>query len=110
MAEIKPALCMGDGADAISNGFERVHSTSPRAMCYAHVLGNVKGYFGCASKNKDRLAIKEAFLDDVRSIHSAWTVEVKVAALHLFREKWVSISNEVGKEYLKDVLRQFLES
>jgi hypothetical protein len=101
---------MADGADAISKGFEIVHPNSPRAMCYSHVLQNAKGYFGCASKNKDRVAVKDAFLDDVASIHSAWTVEVKHSALQLFQSKWMAISNEPDKEYLKHILETFLQS
>ena len=104
--QLEPAFNVGDGSDCISEGFESVHPLTPRGMCFPHVLRNVRKYFGNI-KNKARVAMKESFVEDVKDLHRAWTVEVKSKAISLFILKWEALSLIEGNNYLVEIVRLF---
>ena len=77
----RPTFTMADAGASMSSALQEVYSDVPRGTCYFHVLENVKSYFGAVSKDHDRFSIKNEFLDDVKFIHVAWTIPVKIKAI-----------------------------
>ena len=104
----RPTFTMADAGASMSSALQEVYSDVPRGTCYFHVLENVKSYFGAVSKDHDRFSIKNEFLDDVKFIHVAWTIPVKIKAIELFLLKWRTKAQ--NDEWLKAIVNVFTNS